>query len=65
MTAHRRKLDEGMPLGAAGRVGQRELVVAEQRLQYRPPRLRDLGCAADLLEMLGPAQANYGGPNVL
>ena len=28
---------------------------------YRPPRLVAIAAAADLLEVLGPAQANYGG----
>jgi len=28
---------------------------------YTAPRLRVVGSAADLLEVLGPAQANYGG----
>ena len=32
------------------------------RRGYAPPRLRALGSAADLLEILGPAQANYFGP---
>jgi hypothetical protein len=31
------------------------------RRTYTPPHLRTLGNAADLLEVLGPAQANYGG----
>lgn len=29
---------------------------------YTPPRLIVLGCTDDLLEVLGPAQANYGLP---
>ncbi len=36
-----------------------ELPVGRQA--YRHPQLRALGSAADLLEVLGPAQANYGG----
>jgi hypothetical protein len=32
------------------------------RRGYARPRLRALGCAAELLEVLGPAQANYGVP---
>jgi hypothetical protein len=35
---------------------------AATRATYNPPRLRRLGDAASLLEVLGPAQANYGGP---
>jgi hypothetical protein len=34
---------------------------AAPRRVYRPPRVRHLGDAADLLEVLGPAQGNYGG----
>jgi hypothetical protein len=30
------------------------------RRGYSRPRLRALGCASELLEVLGPAQANYG-----
>ena len=55
--AGRRKLDP--------RVGQGDTFRAAPRAAYRSPCLRELGCAADLLEALGPAQANYGGPNVL
>ena len=32
------------------------------RRPYHTQRLRALGAMADLLEVLGPAQAGYGGP---
>lgn len=32
------------------------------RRRYTSPRLRAFGSASDLLEILGPAQANYGLP---
>ena len=38
-----------------------ESAAAARRL-YRSPVLRRLGDAQSLLEVLGPAQANYGGP---
>lgn len=34
---------------------------AHQRKPYRPPRLVAIAIAAELLEVLGPAQAGYGG----
>jgi hypothetical protein len=64
VSAHE-QVGERMPTTAAQPAGQGDVLRASPRIQYRPPRLRELGCAADLLEMLGPAQANYGGPNVL
>jgi hypothetical protein len=32
------------------------------RRPYAAPKLRTLGSADDILDVLGPAQANYGGP---
>lgn len=44
--------ERGRPATAEGLVGRRA---------YRPPALRVLLTAEQLLEALGPAQANYGG----
>lgn len=46
------------------RLERRQTGVEELR-RYRGPSLRRLGTAADLLEILGPAQASYGGPGLL
>ena len=63
MTTERIERDQAAPSGGrnAARVdgaGSADRI----RHGYAPPRLRALGSAADLLEILGPAQANYQGP---
>jgi hypothetical protein len=40
---------------------ERPAPTGRQPRAYTAPQLRVLGSAASLLELLGPAQANYGG----
>jgi hypothetical protein len=56
--------DQTKPTSAATNAARpASIAVADGiRRGYAPPRLRTLGCTADLLEILGPAQANYNGP---
>jgi hypothetical protein len=53
------------PASRSGRTGRPERVgphiASIGPLPYTAPRLRLLGDADSLLEVLGPAQANYGG----